>query len=129
MKTTAEQNIPTRRLELNGASKRRISLLVVFAVLACLGCMISVMKGSVEIPLEEILAVFRGQSIGTHQQILMNIRLPLNFGGRFGGNQSVPFGSYFAGHYEKSFGGSAYYRCFVRGGFGGNSRDVIVAGI
>ncbi|MCR5439543.1 iron complex transport system permease protein [Selenomonas sp. WCT3] len=76
MKTTTEQTIPKGSLKADCSSKRRISLLVVFAVLACLGCMISVMKGSVEIPLQEILAVFGGQSIGTHQQILMNIRLP-----------------------------------------------------
>lgn len=56
--------------------KRRISLLVVFAVLACLGGIISIMKGSVPIPLAEIAAALLGDSAGTHQQILMNIRLP-----------------------------------------------------
>lgn len=76
MKKTTEQKLPGRRPETDCSSKRRISLLVIFAVLACLGGIISVMKGSVAIPLEEILAVFRGESIGTHQQILMNIRLP-----------------------------------------------------
>lgn len=76
MKTTMEQNIPGCGLEAECISKRRISLLVVFAVLACLGCVISIMKGSVEIPLAEIFGVFCGQNIGTHQQILMNIRLP-----------------------------------------------------
>ena len=56
--------------------KRRISLLVVFAVLACLGGIISIMKGSVPIPLAEIAAALLGDSAGTHLQILMNIRLP-----------------------------------------------------
>lgn len=56
--------------------KRRISLLVVFAVLACLGGIVSIMKGSVPIPLAEIVAALLGDSAGTHQQILMNIRLP-----------------------------------------------------
>jgi iron complex transport system permease protein len=49
---------------------------VVFAVLACLGGVVSVMKGSVEIPVQEILSALMGQGAGIHEQILMNIRLP-----------------------------------------------------
>ncbi len=55
---------------------RRISLLAVFAVLACLGVMMSIMKGSVEIPPEEIWQGLMGSGAGTHEQILRNIRLP-----------------------------------------------------
>lgn len=60
----------------NRAPWRQISLLVVFAVLACLGALVSVMLGSVEIPTTEILAALTGSGAGTHEQILMNIRLP-----------------------------------------------------
>ena len=67
--TTADQSLGNQH-------KRRISLLVVFAVLACLGGVVSVMKGSVEIPVQEILSALMGQGAGIHEQILMNIRLP-----------------------------------------------------
>ena len=67
--TTADQSLGNQH-------KRRISLLVVFAVLACLGGAVSVMKGSVEIPVQEILSALMGQGAGIHEQILMNIRLP-----------------------------------------------------
>lgn len=76
MRKSAEQNFPVHKMESDRMVRRRISLLVVLAVLACLGCLISIMKGSVAIPLEEIWTVFCGDTIGTHQQILMNIRLP-----------------------------------------------------
>ena len=56
-------------------NKRQICFLGIFAVLACAAAMVSVMKGSVEIPLSEILLAFTGER-GTHAQILMNIRLP-----------------------------------------------------
>ncbi|MGE9841037.1 FecCD family ABC transporter permease [Selenomonas bovis] len=58
-----------------GQHGRQICLLGIFAVLACLAAIVSIMKGSVEIPLPEILAVLSGER-GTHAQILMNIRLP-----------------------------------------------------
>ncbi|WP_075428482.1 iron ABC transporter permease [Selenomonas sp. GACV-9] len=67
---------PAQKTESDRQVKRRISLLVIFAVLACLGAVVSVMKGSVEIPLAEIFSVLTGGSAGTHEQILMNIRLP-----------------------------------------------------
>ena len=54
---------------------RQVLLLTAFAVLVCLAVVFSIMKGSVEIPLEEILGALNGQT-GTHAQILMNIRLP-----------------------------------------------------
>ena len=57
------------------AHGRQVLLLVAFAVLACLAAVFSIMKGSVEIPLEEILGAMAGEQ-GTHAQILMNIRLP-----------------------------------------------------
>ena len=58
-----------------GQHGRQICLLGIFAVLACLAAIVSIMKGSVEIPLPEILAALSGER-GTHAQILMNIRLP-----------------------------------------------------
>ena len=54
---------------------RQMFLLGAFAVLACLAAVFSIMKGSVEIPLDEILGAMAGEQ-GTHAQILMNIRLP-----------------------------------------------------
>lgn len=57
-------------------AKRRILILLVLAVLACLGGIISIMKGSVNVPLNEIIAAMTGGSAAMHQQIIMNIRLP-----------------------------------------------------
>ena len=54
-----------------GQHGRQICLLGIFAVLACLAAIVSIMKGSVEIPLPEILAALSGER-GTHAQILMN---------------------------------------------------------
>lgn len=76
MKKLTEHSAPAIKTESDRLTKRRISLLVVFAVLACLGGIVSIMKGSVPIPLAEIAAALSGGSAGTHQQILMNIRLP-----------------------------------------------------
>lgn len=57
-------------------AKRRILILLVLTVLACFGGIISIMKGSVNVPLNEIIAAMTGGSAGMHQQIIMNIRLP-----------------------------------------------------
>lgn len=57
-------------------AKRRILILLVLAVLACFGGIISIMKGSVNVPLNEIIAAMTSGSAGMHQQIIMNIRLP-----------------------------------------------------
>lgn len=57
-------------------AKRRILILLVLAVLACFGGIISIMKGSVNVPLNEIIAAMTGGSVGMHQQIILNIRLP-----------------------------------------------------
>lgn len=57
-------------------AKRRILILLVLAVLACFGGIISIMKGAVNVPLNEIIAAMTGGSAGMHQQIIMNIRLP-----------------------------------------------------
>ena len=54
----------------------RIALvLLLFFLLALAGGVISMMMGSVEIPLQEILGALAGAG-GTHAQILWNIRLP-----------------------------------------------------
>lgn len=57
-------------------AKRRILILLVLVVLACFGGIISIMKGSVNVPLNEIIAAMTGGSAGMHQQIILNIRLP-----------------------------------------------------
>ena len=56
--------------------KRRISLVTVFAALACVGFVLSIVKGSVEIPAAEIWQTIAEGAEGVHAQILMNIRLP-----------------------------------------------------
>lgn len=76
MKQAAGLSVKTAKTESDRLRKRRILLLVIFAVLACMGCAISIMKGSVEIPIHEIQAVLLGGRTGLHEQILMNIRLP-----------------------------------------------------
>jgi len=55
---------------------RRISILVIFAALACLGILLSIMKGSVEVPAAEIIQALLGRMTGSHDQIIQNIRLP-----------------------------------------------------
>lgn len=49
---------------------------VIFIVLFLTGGLISIMLGSVQIPLDEIFMALTGGQAGTHGQILMNIRLP-----------------------------------------------------
>lgn len=55
---------------------RQVVLLVLFAVLLVASGIISVMLGSVAIPFDEIASALTGAGAGTHEQILMNIRLP-----------------------------------------------------
>jgi len=56
--------------------KKRIALLVLFAVLAAGAMLLSAARGSVDIPLEEIFAILGGAHGTAHAQILWNIRLP-----------------------------------------------------
>ncbi len=60
----------------NKTVKWRISLLVVFATLAIAGFLLSITKGSVEIPLSEIIGAIEGNSSQIYGNIFMNIRLP-----------------------------------------------------
>ena len=55
---------------------KKIMLLALFLLLAILGMLVSVMLGSVEIPAAEVWQTLLGYGAGTHEQILMNIRLP-----------------------------------------------------
>lgn len=55
---------------------RRLLILAVFAALVGIGFFVSITMGSVRIPLEEIKQAFFDGTPGTHQQIIMNIRLP-----------------------------------------------------
>ena len=56
--------------------KKRIALLVLFAASAIGAMLLSVAKGSADIPLEEIFAILGGAHDTVHAQILWNIRLP-----------------------------------------------------
>ncbi len=60
----------------NKTLKWRISLLVVFAILAGAGFLLSIVKGSVEIPLSEIVGALGGNTSKIYENIFMNIRLP-----------------------------------------------------
>lgn len=68
-RSAAKSEIPRR-------TGRRILLLIFFGVLPGAAGILSMMKGSVSIPLSEIWSVFQGGSAGVHEQILWNIRLP-----------------------------------------------------
>ena len=56
--------------------KKRLALLVLFAVLAGVSILISTAKGTADIPFEEIFAILGGTRDTAHAQILWNIRLP-----------------------------------------------------
>ncbi|BEU87931.1 iron ABC transporter permease [Selenomonas sp. TAMA-11512] len=56
--------------------QNRIALLGLFAVLAVASALFSVIKGSVDIEFAEITEALSGNSVGVHEQIIMNIRLP-----------------------------------------------------
>ena len=56
--------------------KKRILLLVLFAALAVLAMLLSAAKGSVDIPVGEIIGILSGTQSGANAQILWNIRLP-----------------------------------------------------
>lgn len=61
---------------LQGHAEWRISCLAIFAIFACLGMLVSIMLGSVKIPLSEIMSTIKGAEQGIHAQIFLNIRLP-----------------------------------------------------
>ena len=56
--------------------KKRILLLVLFAALAVFAMLLSTAKGSVDIPLGEVIGILGGAQGGANAQILWNIRLP-----------------------------------------------------
>ena len=56
--------------------RKRILVLVLFAMLAVIGCIVSTAKGSVDIPCAEIAAALGGVRDTAHAQIFWNIRLP-----------------------------------------------------
>ncbi|MBQ9364460.1 MAG: iron ABC transporter permease [Schwartzia sp.] len=55
---------------------RRGIVLIIFAALVVVGLVASITMGSVRIPVGEIIDSLSGEGAGTHQQIIMNIRLP-----------------------------------------------------
>ena len=55
---------------------KKILLLVFFLFLAIVGGVVSIMLGSVSIPVNEILSALTGSGAGMHAEILQNIRLP-----------------------------------------------------
>lgn len=56
--------------------KKSAAILILFAILAIFGICLSVIIGSVEIPLEEIYKIMAGDDENIHGQILNNVRLP-----------------------------------------------------
>jgi len=56
--------------------KNPAAILSAFFLLAIFGFIFSVMKGSVEIPFDEIFSALVGNNLTSHEQILNNIRLP-----------------------------------------------------
>lgn len=62
-----------------GIVKWRLLILAVFAVLAAVGCMVSLLLGAVDIAYLEIWQVFFQQGSSVKEQIIMNIRLPRTF--------------------------------------------------
>ena len=57
-------------------NKWRILMMIVFAILACLGIICSIISGAVAIPISELKNIFIDGVNSPHQQILYNIRLP-----------------------------------------------------
>ena len=55
---------------------KKILLLVFFLFLAIVGGVVSIMLGSVSIPINEILSALTGSGAGMYAEILQNIRLP-----------------------------------------------------
>lgn len=55
---------------------KKILLMVFFLFLAIVGGVVSIMLGSVSIPINEILSALTGSGAGMHAEILQNIRLP-----------------------------------------------------
>ena len=56
--------------------KKRILLLILFAVLATFSMLLSTAKGSVDIPIGEVIGILGGAQSGANAKILWNIRLP-----------------------------------------------------
>jgi len=65
-----------KEAEFSAGRKRRTLMLLALAAFACLGLLISMVKGSVDIPLTEIAEFLTGASSSPHGQIIYNIRLP-----------------------------------------------------
>lgn len=55
---------------------KKILVLCLLLFLAAAGCLFSLLQGSVQVMPGEILQILLGNSSGTNQQIIMNIRLP-----------------------------------------------------
>ncbi len=62
--------------EVKSSLARRGIVLIIFAALVVVGLVASITMGSVRIPVGEIIDSLSGAGAGTHQQIIMNIRLP-----------------------------------------------------
>ena len=65
-----------KHADFSAGTKRRTLMLIALAAFACLGLLISVGKGSVDIPLTEITGFLLGAGNSPHGQIIYNIRLP-----------------------------------------------------
>ena len=65
-----------KQADFSAGKKRRTLMLIALAAFACLGMLVSVGKGSVDIPVTEITAFLAGAGNSPHGQIIYNIRLP-----------------------------------------------------
>ncbi len=65
-----------KHAEFSAGGKRRTLMLIALAAFACLGMLVSVVKGSVDIPVAEIAGFLSGAGSTPHGQIIYNIRLP-----------------------------------------------------
>ena len=62
--------------EFSAGSKRRTLMMAALVVFACLGIVISIVKGSVDIPVQTIFTLLDGTGSSPQGQIVYNIRLP-----------------------------------------------------
>jgi iron complex transport system permease protein len=62
--------------DFSAGGKRRTLMMLALVVFACLGIVISIVKGSVDIPVGEVLPLLTGTESSPQGQIIYNIRLP-----------------------------------------------------
>ncbi|MHC1718444.1 MAG: FecCD family ABC transporter permease [Acidaminococcaceae bacterium] len=81
------ENDVTNKIEKFGISRNlwRFSVLALFALLAIAGLFLSLTKGSLDIKVEQIIAILQTPQMDAQSQIIWNIRLPRTIVGAFVG--------------------------------------------